>query len=37
VEFRVLRRLDRRGRTRFTDIDAPGFQAPEDTPDGVER
>ena len=24
-EVRVLRRLDRRGRIRFTDIDAPGF------------
>jgi predicted DCC family thiol-disulfide oxidoreductase YuxK len=31
-EVRVLRRLDRRGRIRFTDIDAPGFQAPEGGP-----
>ena len=31
-EVRVIRRLDRRGRIRFTDIDAPGFQAPEDSP-----
>jgi predicted DCC family thiol-disulfide oxidoreductase YuxK len=26
-EIRVLRRLDRRGRVRFTDIAAPGFDA----------
>ena len=32
-EVRVLRRLDRRGRIRFTDIDAPGFQAPSPGPD----
>jgi predicted DCC family thiol-disulfide oxidoreductase YuxK len=31
-EVRVLRRLDRRGRIRFTDIDAPGFQAPTPGP-----
>ena len=31
-EVRVLRRLDRQGRIRFTDIDAPGFQAPRDGP-----
>jgi predicted DCC family thiol-disulfide oxidoreductase YuxK len=31
-EVRVLRRLDRRGRIRFTDIDAPGFQAPQPGP-----
>jgi predicted DCC family thiol-disulfide oxidoreductase YuxK len=31
-EVRVLRRLDRRGRVRFTDIDAPGFQAPRPGP-----
>ena len=31
-EVRVLRRLDKRGRIHFTDIDAPGFQAPEDSP-----
>jgi predicted DCC family thiol-disulfide oxidoreductase YuxK len=27
-EVRVLRRLDRRGRIQFTDIDAAGFQVP---------
>jgi predicted DCC family thiol-disulfide oxidoreductase YuxK len=31
-EVRVLRRLDRRGKIRFTDIDAPGFQPPEGGP-----
>jgi predicted DCC family thiol-disulfide oxidoreductase YuxK len=31
-EVRVLRRLDRRGLIRFTDIDAPGFQASEGSP-----
>jgi predicted DCC family thiol-disulfide oxidoreductase YuxK len=31
-EVRVLRRLDRRGRVRFTDIDAPEFQAPRPGP-----
>ena len=31
-EVRVLRRLDRRGRIHFTDIDAPGFQASEGSP-----
>jgi predicted DCC family thiol-disulfide oxidoreductase YuxK len=31
-EVRVLRRLDRRGRIRFADIDAPGFQVSEDSP-----
>ena len=31
-EVRVLRRLDRRSRIRFTDIDAPGFQAPRPGP-----
>ena len=31
-EVRVLRRLDRRVRIRFSDIDALGFQAPEDSP-----
>jgi predicted DCC family thiol-disulfide oxidoreductase YuxK len=31
-EVRVLRRLDGRGRIRFTDIDAPGFQAPQPGP-----
>ena len=31
-EVRVLRRLDRGGRILFTDIDAPGFQAPEGSP-----
>ena len=31
-EVRVLRRLDRRGRILFTDIDAPGFRAPEGSP-----
>jgi predicted DCC family thiol-disulfide oxidoreductase YuxK len=31
-EVRVLRRLDRRGRIHFTDIDAPGVQASEGSP-----
>jgi predicted DCC family thiol-disulfide oxidoreductase YuxK len=31
-EVRVLRRLDRRGRIRFIDIDAPGFRAPRPGP-----
>lgn len=31
-EVRVLRRLDRRGRIRFTDIDTPGFQPPPSGP-----
>jgi predicted DCC family thiol-disulfide oxidoreductase YuxK len=31
-EVRVLRRLDRRGRIRFTDIDAPGFEPPASGP-----
>lgn len=31
-EVRVLRRLDRLGRIRFTDIDAPGFQVPRPGP-----
>ena len=31
-EVRVARLLDRRGRILFTDIDAPGFQAPEGSP-----
>jgi predicted DCC family thiol-disulfide oxidoreductase YuxK len=31
-EVRVLRRLDRRGRICFTDIDAPGFQSPQPGP-----
>jgi predicted DCC family thiol-disulfide oxidoreductase YuxK len=31
-EVRVLRRLDRRGRIRFTDIDVPGFQASQSGP-----
>ena len=31
-EVRVIRRLDRRGRICFTDIDAPGFQVSEGSP-----
>lgn len=31
-EVTVLRRLDRRDRIRFTDIDAPGFRTPDPGP-----
>ena len=33
-EIRMLRRMDRRGRIRFTDIAVPGFDA---TPIGVDK